>query len=249
MTMKKTLLILLLLIQVAFSATPEQVKQFIMVSKSDRDLIELEQMIDEMLPPESTKNSEIIETRFQEYLEKNLSEDEITELIKILKNPLLQELYSMDSDLPEAELDEFNLSLSENPISSERLELNEKLIKNMFDAEDMQMIITGFQTTIMEKLGLTQEENNISKEQKEELVTAMHEELKLPTLYTTQTMSVDELKELLEITNMPMVKKSNKIVLKASMFALDSFLVEMIEGMMKSQEESLNSKSVAEFEE
>jgi len=247
--MKKTLLILLLLIQVAFSATPEQVKQFIMVSKSDRDLIELEQMIDEMLPPESTKNSEIIETRFQEYLEKNLSEDEITELIKILKNPLLQELYSMDSDLPEAELDEFNLSLSENPISSERLELNEKLIKNMFDAEDMQMIITGFQTTIMEKLGLTQEENNISKEQKEELVTAMHEELKLPTLYTTQTMSVDELKELLEITNMPMVKKSNKIVLKASMFALDSFLVEMIEGMMKSQEESLNSKSVAEFEE
>jgi len=236
MTMKKTLLILLLLIQVAFSATPEQVKQFIMVSKSDRDLIELEQMIDEMLPPESTKNSEIIETRFQEYLEKNLSEDEITELIKILKNPLLQELYSMDSDLPEAELDEFNLSLSENPISSERLELNEKLIKNMFDAEDMQMIITGFQTTIMEKLGLTQEENNISKEQKEELVTAMHEELKLPTLYTTQTMSVDELKELLEITNMPMVKKSNKIVLKASMFALDSFLVELIEGMMKSQE-------------
>jgi len=36
--------------QIAFSATPEQVKQFIMLSKSDRDLTEIEQMIDTMLP-------------------------------------------------------------------------------------------------------------------------------------------------------------------------------------------------------
>jgi len=173
---------------------------------------------------------------FQEYLEKNLSEDEITELIKLYKNPLIQELYSMDSDLPESELNEFNLSLSENPLSTERLELNEKLIENMFDVEDMQMIITGFQNKLMKRMGLKPEENKISKEQQEELITAMREELKLPMLYTTQTMSLDELKDLLKITDMSIMKKANKVVLKASMFALDSFLVELIEGMIKSQE-------------
>jgi len=222
--------------QVAFSATPEQVKQYIMLSKSDRDLIEMEQMIDKMLPPDSTKNTEKIEILFQEYLEKNLSENEMTELIKLLKNPLLQELYAMDSDLPEAELKEFNLSLTENPLSSERLELNEKLVKNLFDAEDMQMLITGFQTKIMEKIGLENEDVNISKEEQNEMLTAMREELKLPMLYTTQTMSIDELKELLEITNMSIVKKSNKVVLKASMYALENFMIEMINSAMQNQE-------------
>ena len=222
--------------QVAFSATPEQVKQYIMLSKSDRDLIEMEQMIDKMLPPDSTKNTEKIEILFQEYLEKNLSENEMTELIKLLKNPLLQELYAMDSDLPEAELNEFNLSLTENPLSSERLELNEKLVKNLFDAEDMQMLITGFQTKIMEKIGLENEDVNISKEEQNEMLTAMREELKLPMLYTTQTMSIDELKELLEITNMSIVKKSNKVVLKASMYALENFMIEMINSAMQNQE-------------
>ena len=236
--MKKTLLILLLLMQVAFSATPEQVKQFIMVSKSDRDLIEIEQMIDEMLPPESTKNSETIETRFEEYLEKNFSEDEMTELIKIYKNPLLQELYSMDSDLPEEELNEFNLSLAENPISSERLELNENLLKNMFDDEDVQMMITGFQDKIMGELGL-EKENNISKEERKEIVTSTRKELKLPLLYTTQTMSIDELKELLELVNMPKFKNANKTVLKASMYALDNFLVDIVNGMMNSFKDNL----------
>jgi len=222
--------------QVAFSATPEQVKQFIMLSKSDRDLIEMEQMIDKMLPAESTKNTEKIEILFQEYLEKNLSEDEITELIKLYKNPLIQELYSMDSDLPDSELNEFNLSLSENPLSAERLELNEKLIENMFDVEDMQMIITSFQNKLMKRMGLKPEENKISKEQQEEMVTAIREELKLPMLYTTQTMSLDELKDLLKITDMSIMKKANKVALKGSMYALDSFLVELAKSVIQRQE-------------
>jgi len=236
--MKKILLILLLLMQVAFSATPEQVKQFIMVSKSDRDLIDIEQVIDEILPSESTKNSETIEILFQEYLEKNLSKNEMTELIKIYKNPLIQELYSMDSDLPESELNEFNLSLAENPISSERLELNEKLIDNMFDDEDVQMMITAFQDKIMGKLGLVQEKN-ISKEERKKIITSTREELKLPLLYTTQTMSIDELKELLDIVNMPIFKNSNKTILKATMYALDNFLVDIFNDIMNSLKSSL----------
>jgi len=229
--------------QVVFSATPEQVKQFIMLSKSDRDLIEMEQMIDKMLPAESTNNTEKIEIRFQEYLEKNLSEDEITELIKLYKNPLIQELYSMDSDLPESELNEFNLSLTENPLSSERLDLNEKLIKNMFDVEDMQMIITGFQNKLLKRMGLKPEENKITKEQQEKMVTAVRQKFKLPMLYTTQTMSLDELKNLLEITNMSIMKKSNKVTMKAAMYALESFLDELISNMIKSQKERAKNAS------
>ena len=232
--MKKILLSLSLVIQLSFSATTEQVEQYIIVSKADADLISMEQMIDDIIPSNSTKNTEIISIRFNEYLEKNLTQSEILELIKLHKNPLLQTLRELDSDLPDEELKEFNASLIENPLSSERLELNKKIIKNIFDDKDLKNMMYGLEGKFTQLLGQDETSKIFTKEDEKTFVSEIQEELMLPILYSTQTLSMEELKELKNLTDRPIIRKANKVELNATMYALEDFLQSMIAGMMNS---------------
>jgi len=248
--MKKISLILLAFIQLAFSATPEQVEQYIMVSKADRDLVEMEQMIEEMIPSNSTKSVETVGIRFNEYLAKNFSEKEMTELIKLYKNPLLLTLREIDSELPEEELNEFNLSLQENPLSTERLYLNKKILENMFDDENIKNMLNGLETKMVKLLGQTKETKAITQEDEKSFLNEIREELKLPLLYSTQTLSIEELTELQKLTNTAIIRKANKVELDATMYAIEIFLQDMINGMMNSfipeQEGSLLNKFLEE---
>jgi len=230
--MKKTILSLILFIQVGFSATPEQLEEYLMISQADRDLIEMEQMMEGFLPSGSTKNTEMISIRFNEYLEKNLSEDELTELIELYHNPLLQILRETNSEIPDEELKEFNLSIQETPLSTERLDLNQNIIKNMFDDEDLKNLLYGLESKISEIFGQEKESQSITKEDEKAFIKEMREELKLPMLYTTQVLSMEELTELKELTDISILKKANKVELKASMYAMENFLEEMMQGIM-----------------
>lgn len=243
--MNKILLTLFTLIHFSFSATHEQVEQYIMISKSDSDLIEMEQMI-EAITPASTKNSETITIRFKDYLEKNFSEREITELIKLYKNPLLLTLRELDSDLPEEELKEFNLSLQENPLSTERLDLNQKILKNMFDDEDLKNMIQGFDKKLFETFEPQEKQPLLTKEDENNFVKDIREELTLPLLYSTQTLNMDELNELQKLTDTALIKKANKIELDATMYAIEDFMQEMITGMMDSFMDETNNTPLLE---
>ena len=244
--MKKTLLSLMMFTQLSFSASTEQVAQYVMISHADRDLIEMEQMMEEMIPSNSEKNTEMISIRFNEYLEKNLSDNEITELIKLYKEPLLQTLRELDSDVPETELNEFNLTLEENPLSSERLDLNLDIIKNMFDDENLKILLYGLQEKISELAGQSSKENLFTKEEEEEFFNAMREELKLPMLYTTQTLGMEELKELYELTDKAIIRKSNKIELEASLYAMENFLQDMMNSIKKTNMQEMTNNSPSE---
>jgi hypothetical protein len=217
-----------------------------MISKSDSDLIEMEQMIEE-ITPSSTKNSETITIRFKDYLQKNFSEHEITELIRLYKNPLLLTLRELDSDLPEEELREFNLSLQENPLSTERLHLNQQILKNMFDDEDLKNMIQGFDKKLFETFEPEERQPLLTKKDENSFVKDIREELTLPLLYSTQTLNMDELNELQKLTNTALIKKANKIELDATMYAIEDFMQEMITGMMDSfMEEGSNNSPLLE---
>jgi hypothetical protein len=244
--MNKILLTLFTLIHFSFSATHEQVEQYIIISKSDSDLIEMEQMIEE-ITPSSTKNSQTITIRFKDYLEKNFTEREITELIRLYKNPLLLTLRELDSDLPEEELREFNLSLQENPLSTERLHLNQQILKNMFDDEDLKNMIQGFDKKLFETFEPEERQPLLTKKDENSFVKDIREELTLPLLYNTQTLNMDELNELQELTNTALIKKANKIELDATMYAIEDFMQEMITGIMDSfMEEGSNNSPLLE---
>ena len=232
--MNKILLNLFLLLEVSFSATTEQVQQYVMVSKADADLILVEQMIDEIMPSDSSKNTETITIRFNEYLEKNLTENEIEELIKLHKNPLLQTLRELDSDLPEEELLEFNATLKENPLSSERLDLNKQIILNMFNNEDLKKIMHGIESKFSQILGQKEEFKLFTKTDEKKFIEEIQKELRIPILYSTQTLSIEELKELESLTDRAIMRKANKIELNATMYALDEFLQTMVQNTMDS---------------
>jgi len=239
--MRKTLLSLIILTQFNFAATSEQVEQYLMVSKADTDLVAMEQMLDELMPVDSSKNTEVIESRFHEYLEKNFSEQEIIELIKLYKNPLLQTLREVDSDLPEEELKEFNLSIQENPISSERLDLNKEIIKNMLDDEDLKNMLHGFEEKIQQITGTEDTAEAFTEEDEKEFLKTTREEFMLPMLYTTQTLGMEELHELKDLTNTSLIKKANKVEFNGTMYAIKELLGDMIQGMMNQLNSSLSS--------
>ncbi|HHD75424.1 MAG TPA: hypothetical protein ENK82_06120 [Campylobacterales bacterium] len=246
--MKKILLNLMILLQCTFAATPEQVEQYIMLSQADRDLVQMEQMLDEFIPSNLTKSTEVIASRFNEYLEKNLSEQEVSELIDLYKNPLLQTLRELDSDIPEEELQEFNLSLQENPLSSERLDLNNEIIENMVDDEDLKNMLHGLEEKILKLSG---EENHnekvLTEEDEKAFLSETRETFRLPMLYTTQTLSLEELNELKDLTNTSLIKKANKVEFHGMMYAIDEFLVEMIQGMRKQfMNEAIKEDSLSE---
>jgi hypothetical protein len=244
--MNKILLTLFTLIDFSFSATHQQVEQYIMISKSDSDLIEMEQMIEE-ITPSSTKNSETITIRFKDYLEKNFSESEIIELIRLYKNPLLLTLRELDSDLPEEELIEFNLSLQESPLSTERLHLNQQILKNMFDDEDLKNMIQGFDKKLFETFEPEERQPLLTKKDENTFIKDIREELTLPLLYSTQTLNMDELNELQKLTSTALIKKANKVELDATMYAIEDFMQEMITGMMDSfMEEGSNNSPLLE---
>ena len=230
--MKKTLLSLILLIQLSFSATPEQVAQYIMLSEADHELIEMSQIIEEIIPPNSAKSTAIISIRFNEYLTKNFTEDEMDELIKLYKNPLLEVLRELDYKIPIEELQEFNLSIQKSPLSKKHLDLNKKIIINMFDEEDLKNIRYGLQEKVSEVFGGEQESDLITKEEEEILLQKMREELTLPLLYATQTLSMKELTELYELTNKSILKKANKVVIKGRMYTIEYFLKDILSSVM-----------------
>jgi len=245
--MKKILLNLIVLVQLSFSATSEQVAEYIMVSQADRDLIDMQKMVEEMTPSDSSKSTELIASRFSEYLEKNLSNKEVSELIKLYKNPLLQTLRELGTDLPEEELNEFNLSIQENPLSSERLDLNKQIIENMFDDEDLKNMLQGFEEKLLKTTGESKENKLFTEEDEKALLVETRSELKLPMLYTTQTLSMEELSELKDLTDTSLIKKANKIEFNGTMYAIEEFLVEMMQGMMSQfMEESSNDNILLE---
>jgi len=240
--MKKILLSLMLLIQFSFSATPEQVEQYVMLSQADRELIEMEQIIEEIIPPNSAKSTTIISIRFNEYLTKHFTEDEITELIELYKNPLLQVLREVDYQIPEEELQEFNLSIQTNPLSKKRFNLNKKIIENMFDEEDLKNIRYGLQEKVSEVFGGEQESDLITKEEEEILLKEMRKELTLPLLYATQTLNIKELEELYRLSNKAILKKANKVEINGRMYTIEYFLKDILTATMNNGMANRNIK-------
>ena len=229
--MKKILLLLSLSFSILFSATPKQIDEYLSLSKSDRSLLEIEQMIDQILPEETSKNTESIKIKFREYLEKNLSEQEVIELNKLYRNPLFSVLVDIDPDIPEEELMEFNRTLKENPLSTERMELNNKILEGMFDEEIIEYMVVKMQNLMAKQFGIPSDVN-LTKEDKKEMLSSMQEELKIPLLYQTQTLSLDELKELESLSNSALVLKTNKVVLHATFYAMEDFFHDIVQSMI-----------------
>jgi len=214
----------MLLIDFSFSATPEQIEQYIMLSDANRDLIEMKQTVESIIPPTLTSNTLIITAYFNEYLTKHLTSNEIDKLIKLYNNPLLNILKELNQQISTEERQAFKLMLKENPYSKKRLAVAQKITQNIFDSEDLKNIRYGLQEKISEAFGGEQESEFISQKKEKQMLERMRNELKLSLLYCTQNLTIEELKKLQKLTKNPLLKKATKVEIDASLYAVELFL-------------------------
>ncbi|WP_295419057.1 hypothetical protein [Sulfurovum sp.] len=239
--MKKHLFILTLLSSLLFSATPEQVEQYISVSNSEEQLIELESQFSQMqnninkLDSNSSKESnsydmQLLSIRFREYLQKNLSEDEMNEILQQYKSMLLLQFVSAQND-PEYDPKKaarYVKELQENPEASVRIELAQKIAEALYKKDSITILFDNLIKPLMENsIGGSKMNDEAMKESRKTYIKMMLEEGKTEAIYLTKDFTQEELEALLKIVKTPAMDHESKAVFGAMAYALKEFFLSM----------------------
>ena len=150
--MKKIILALTLISQLLLAATPEQVERYLSVSYSEEQLIELEEQFSIMQNNlnssdgniSSTYDMQMLPIRFREYLQKNLSEDEMDEIIQQYRNVLLMRFISSqnDSEYDPKLADSYVKRIEKDSDAAVRIELAEKIGEALYKKESIAFFST-----------------------------------------------------------------------------------------------------------
>jgi len=239
--MKKQLFILTLLSSLLFSATPEQVEQYISVSNSEEQLIELENQFSQMqnsinrLESNSSEESDsydmqLLSIRFREYLQKNLSEDEMEEILQQYKSILLLQFVSAQND-PEYDpkvAAKYVKELQKNPEASVRIEVAQKIARALYKKESITILFDNLIKPLMQNsIGGNALNDETMKKSRESYIKMMSEQGKIETIYLTKDFTQDELEALLTIAQTPAMDHESKAVFGAMAYALKEFFLSM----------------------
>jgi len=239
--MKKQLFILTLLSSLLFSATSEQVEQYISVSNSEEQLIELESQFSKMqnsmnrLESNSSEESgsydmQLLSIRFREYLQKTLSEDEMEEILQEYKSILLLQFVSAQND-PEYDpkvAAKYVKEFQENPEASVRIELAQKIAQALYKKESITILFDNLMKPLMQNsIGGSKINDETMKKSRESYIKMMSEQGKIETIYLTKDFTQDELETLLKIVQTPAMDHESKAVFGAMAYALKEFFLSM----------------------
>ncbi|SFV52099.1 hypothetical protein MNB_SV-8-869 [hydrothermal vent metagenome] len=239
--MNKPLFIVILLSNLIFSATPEQVEQYISVSNSEEQLIALEGQFSKMqnnlnrLESNTSEASEnydmqLLSIRFREYLQKNISEDEMNEILKQYKSILLLQFVSAqnDPDFDPKVAANYVKELQKNPEASVRIELAEKIANALYKKESVTILFDNLIKPLMRNsIGGNKINDEIMKKSRDSYIKMMSEQGKTETIYLTKDFTQDELEALLKIVQTPAIDHESKAVFGAMAYALKEFFLSM----------------------
>jgi len=238
--MKKQLFILTLLSSLLFSATPEQVEQYISISNSEEQLIELESQfskmqnnINRLTQKEEERNTydmQLLSIRFREYLQKNISDDEMDEIIAQYKNVLLLQYVSAanNSDFDPKVASKYAKQLKADPESSVRIELAEKIADALYKKESIAILFDNLMKPLLSNsIGGKKLDDKTMKKSRDMYIKMMIDEGKIETLYFTKEFTQDELESLLKIVQTPAIDHESKAVFGAMAYALKEFFLSM----------------------
>jgi len=221
-------------LNIIFAATSEQVDQYMTLSHSDRKLLKVEQMFDNLsqsIDTSDSNQSNQITLAYEMYIEKHMSEEEIKKLLTIYKKPVMQHYVTeMDtSEIPQEDVEEFLHTLKENPLSTERIDIINKLVDNSVSEKN----ILNFYRTIMQRY--IPQENNRSSEtntsatkasnpKEKEFIKMIKKARKKELLYGTQVLSIEEMREINNIYKSSLMTKVTKIENEAVIKIMDNFI-------------------------
>jgi hypothetical protein len=237
----RVLLLFTLLSQLLFSATSEQVERYISISSSEEQLIELESQFSQMQnninyiksddsAEESSYDMQMLSIRFREYLEKNISENEMDEILDQYRNVVLLKFISVQNDTEydeeEAKVYMDKLQVEEN--ASVRLDLLEDISEKLYKKENIGILFDSLMKPLMENGKNSKKiDEKTMKQSKEAYIKRMIESGKVETAYSTREFSMEELEDLLVIVKTPAINHESKAVFAATGYALKEFFLSM----------------------
>lgn len=236
--MKKYILIFTLYTSFLFSATPEQVEQYLSVSNAEEELLALESQFSMMQNSfkkednaSETYDMQMLSLRFRDYLQRKLSDDEMEEVLENYKNVVLLQF---SSAVNEAKNHDANITynyvntLKASSEATERISLVEEISKELYSKESMLVMFDDLlKPLIMNGIGgdnMSEEELGLARE---DYLEKMIESSKHETLYASKDFSTEELEELLKIAKTTAIDHETKAVFGAMAYALKEFFMSM----------------------
>jgi len=243
---KRITLTLLCSIQLLFAATSEQIEEYLSISKADRELIEIEQAFDSMRKAEDNSSQEISQI-YELYLEEHLSSNEIEQLLTLYRTPIMQRyVVEMDMvDIPKEEMETFLLSLKENPLSTERSEIINNILKHTIDEKQIVAFYKSMTQRYQPKNKKINNDKNKTKEvdnKEEKFLNMMKRSAKNNLLYGTQVLSLEEMNELDTALKSSILTKVLKVESDAMIHVMNTFIQGISSEPIKEEEANLTKK-------
>ncbi len=230
---------IILLTQTLFSATPGQVERYLSISNIEEELLELESQFSKMQnnfqasDTNTSKENEMydmqmLSIRFKEYIQKNLSQNEMEEILRVYKNVVFLQFVSASSirDTSPEEVEAYVQTFEENESSGVRLDLVEKIHKKLNNEESITLMFDELVKPLMQIVQGGQKLNDeYMKKSREEYIKSMMQKAKNETLFATKDFTMEELEELLKVAQTPAIGYETKALYGGMAFTLKEFFL------------------------
>ncbi len=213
-----------------FSATTEQILQYLSLSHSEQQIIGIEQVFDAMRQRqeqnesiESNKSTSQVGIVYQEYLEEHLSSDEIEELLALYRLPVMERYVSEVKTLTinEDDMKAYLESLKETPLTTEREDIIEEIVFKVINKKLQRNFYRSMMQRYIKKAD-TNKTQITSNEQK--FIESMSASTKNRLLYGTQIFNLEEMKELKNAIGSSIFSKVKKVENEALIEIMNDYI-------------------------
>jgi len=233
--MYKLLFIFILTSSFVWSATADQVEEYLSVSTAEEELLALEAQFSSMQNSFSAKEDQktydmqLLSVRFKESLQRNLSENEMNEVLENYKDVLYLQFVSTTTYSPDKnETEAYLFKLQEDESAQERLDILEQISKALNNKESMLVMFDELMKPLLQSAnGGTNIDKKMMDKRRELYMKSRIKDAREETLYNLRDFSIEELDELLTIVKTSSVQREVKIVYEATAYALKEFFLSM----------------------
>ena len=218
-----------------WSATAEQVEEYLSVSTAEEELLALETQFSSMQnsfsekEDQKTYDMQLLSVRFKDSLQRSLSENEMDEVLENYKNVLYLQFISTNTYSPDKnETEAYLFKLQEDESAQERMVLLEQISKALNNKDSVLMMFNGLMKPLLQNAnGGTDIDNKMMERRKEIYIKSRIEDGRKETLYNLKDFTIEELEVLLSIVKTSSVQREVKAVYTATAYALKEFFLSM----------------------
>ena len=233
--MYKLLFIFIFASNFVWSATPEQVEEYLSVSTAEEELLALEAQFSFMQNSFSVKENQktydmqLLSVRFKESLQRSLSENEMNEILENYKNVLYLQFVSTNTYTPDNnETKAYLFKLQEDETAQECLDILEQISKALNNKDSMLVMFDELMKPLLQSAnGGTDIDKKMMDKRRELYIKSRIKDARDETLYNLKDFTIDELEELLTIIKTSSIQREVKAVYIATAYALKDFFLSM----------------------